>query len=133
MKTVTIEPDDSGSSRYGKSVKDLQTGISLHTGTYYGTLKHVTSYEEFSSDPTEKEGYYFALKLTNDGEGDIYTMITNGKMKDFKKVDDGFCVYRIRDPKTQKILVEYRDSESGAVLSEKKFTLYGLTLAEAEE
>lgn len=128
--SVTVKPDEGGTERYSKSVSDLQSNIVLHTGTYYGTLKHVSSYEEFSTLPDEQEGYYLSLELKNDGEGEVWTKITNGKMKDFIQVTDGYCVYRIHDPKKQTIIVQYRSGDE--ILDEKTYTLYGLTLADAE-
>lgn len=128
VKTVTVGVDDPSQNRFGKKVSELQRGIVLHTGTYYGTLKYVDGYTKFSNDVNLQKGHYLSLTLNKDGEDDVYTKIIGGN-GDWKKVDDGFCVYYIRDPKTQKIAVQTRNG--GNVTSEKVYTLYGLTMGEA--
>ena len=40
----------------------------LKDGTVTGTLKKVTGYTDFSSNPEEQSGYYFPFKLTKTGK-----------------------------------------------------------------
>lgn len=123
--SVVVSPDDGGTDRYGKKVSELQSGIKLHTSTYYGTLKYQDNYDIGLGEGKDK-GYFFSLKFDNKGEHDIWTKLTNADRNDFVKVDDGFCVYRVTDPKKQHVIVQYRDGNT--VLETQDYTLYGLEL-----
>lgn len=57
---------ESGSTvLFGKAVSDLQENVVVADGTITGTLKYVTGYTEFSSDPALQEGNYLAVNLAN--------------------------------------------------------------------
>lgn len=96
-------------------------------GEITGTLKKVEGYTGFSSDPTEQSGHYLALTFTADAGVTIKTQIINGKKKEPITVTDGFCVYRLIDPKTQKISVIFSKDD---VSETKTYGLAGLILAE---
>lgn len=50
---------------FGKAVSDLQENVVVADGAITGTLKYVTGYTEFSSDPALQEGNYLAVNLAN--------------------------------------------------------------------
>lgn len=57
---------ESGSTvLFGKAVSDLQENVIVADGAITGTLKYVTGYTEFSSDPALQEGNYLAVNLAN--------------------------------------------------------------------
>ena len=53
----------------GKQTSDLASNIAFNigndsvNGVISGSLKYVTGYTGFSSDPTEQEGYFLPFKL----------------------------------------------------------------------
>ena len=64
MTGLSIEADDAGSVRYGKAVSDLQSAVEVEGNAVTGTLKYVTGYTGYSSDPEDQEGNYLALAVT---------------------------------------------------------------------
>lgn len=60
-----------------------------------GTFKHVADYEEFSSVPTEREGYYFPVRFGADYSGKEITVQRRGGKA--KKSTDTEWVLRLTD------------------------------------
>lgn len=50
---------------FGKSVSELQDNVVVADGAITGTLKYVTGYTEFSSNPALQEGNFLAVNLAN--------------------------------------------------------------------
>ena len=64
MTGLSVEADDAESTRYGKAVSDLQSAVEVEGNAISGTLKYVTGYTGYSSDPEDQEGNYLALAVT---------------------------------------------------------------------
>ena len=76
----------------------------LKDGTVTGTLKKVTGYTDFSSNPEEQSGYYFPIKLTKTGTK--MTLKKNGVAQHGKQnmTFDPEIIFRVT--KTDKFAVE---------------------------
>lgn len=120
MISLTVKPVDGGTNKYGKDIKDLQDGITIEGDEITGTLKYVTGFDEFSSDPSEQEGNFLALDLSSEDGEEIITEVVNGTHGPVT-VDDGFCIYRITDKDTQSIKVTVTKG------GQSKIVQYGLT------
>ncbi len=73
----------------GKKASDLQEGVRIDDGKVYGTLKYVTEYTDFSSNPAEQEGYYVALHFACE---DASSIKVNGVTLD----EDGIIILIIK-------------------------------------
>lgn len=68
LAAYTVDADIADSvDLLGKKASDLQKGVFIVDGKIYGTLKYVTDYTGFSSNPNEQQGYYLALHYECDG------------------------------------------------------------------
>lgn len=107
---------------FGKTVSDLQSGVSIDGNEISGTLKYVADYSSaFSGE--EASGNYIALHFSVPEVDDatISVKVTNPVTLD----DDGIAVLRIRDKSTQTITVVA--SKSGYESVTKVYSLTGLT------
>ena len=98
-KAVTTRPSDikmtfdiaADFDLLGKVVANLQKDAGVSADNIVGTLKYVTDYTGFSSDPEEQEGNYLAFKVAFD---DAFTNITaqkgDGAEKDYDPTDSTF-------------------------------------------
>lgn len=106
--TLSVTPTDPSTTRYGKEVDDLQSNIEINEGSrqIVGTLRYVTGYTGYSGDPAEQSGNYLALDFAaTPAESVIQVEVIGGNSEGNPvTVDDGYCVFRIRDRK-QKIKV----------------------------
>lgn len=73
----------------GKKASDLQEGVYIVDGKFYGTLHYVTDYTDFSGLPEEQEGYYVVYHVAYEGADAIKV---NGATLD----SDGIMVQRIK-------------------------------------
>ena len=89
-------------------------------------MKHVTGYTGFSSNTSEQEGNYLALKVDADSEDAVATVELVGGTKGPVTLDDDMnIVLFIKNKDTQSIKVTItHDKES----IEKTYGLSGLTL-----
>lgn len=78
----------------GKTVSDLSNNnIEFNENLVSGTLKYVSNYTGFSSNPSEQEGYFFPFKLDTSGKSIDKTIATfevvggSGKKVNFDKSD----------------------------------------------
>lgn len=112
---------------FGKTVDDLQTGVSFGNGTVTGTLKYVDDYTGFSSKVEEQSGNYIVLKAEVPEVSDvtITVKITNPVTLD----SDGIFVGKIADKSSQTITVVA--SKTGLPSVTRTFTLSGLTVEAA--
>ena len=114
---------------YGKTVSDLQTGVSVSDSDITGTLHYVTGYTGFNgTEPSEQEGNYLALKFTPKTWDGILTVELVGGTKGPVTLSEGdaFCVFRIAN-NTQSIKVEFTDGDNDY---SKTYALTDLTLEE---
>lgn len=112
---------------FGKTVDDLQTGVSFGNGTVTGTLKYVDDYTGFSSKVEEQSGNYIVLKAEVPEVSDvtITVKITNPVTLD----SDGIFVGKIANKSSQTITVVA--SKTGLPSVTRTFTLSGLTVEAA--
>lgn len=124
MTSLSVEPIDGETEKYGLSVSSLQSNIEIVETEITGTSKKVTSYTGFSDVPEEQDGNFLALGFEATEGSTITTQVVNGT-KGEVTVTDGFCVYRITDNQTQKIRVTATKGGDKVV---KEYGLSGLTL-----
>lgn len=112
---------------FGKTVDDLQTGVSFGNGTVTGTLKYVDDYTGFSSNVEEQTGNYIVLKAEVPEVSDvtITVKITNPVTLD----SDGIFVGKIANKSSQTITVVA--SKTGLPSVTRTFTLSGLIVEAA--
>lgn len=91
-------------------------------------MKHVTGYTGFSSNTSEQEGNYLALKVDADSEDAIVTVELVGGTKGPVTLDEDMNIVLLiknKDKDTQSIKVTVNDGEDSAT---KTYGLTGLTL-----
>ena len=89
-------------------------------------MKHVTGYTGFSSNTSEQEGNYLALKVDADSEDAIVTVELVGGTKGPVTLDDDMnIVLLIKNKDTQSIKVTTIHNEESVT---KTYGLSGLTL-----
>lgn len=114
---------------YGKTVSELQTGISINGTAISGTLNYVTGYTGFNGlEVGEQSGNYLALKFDSDPWPTKLTVELVGGTKGpvtLTEDTDEFCVFRITSNTTQSIKVSADGHDT-------TYTLTGLTLTPEE-
>ena len=89
-------------------------------------MKHVTGYTGFSSNTSEQEGNYLALKVDADTEDAVATVELVGGTKGPVTLDDDMnIVLLIKNKDTQSIKVTVDNGENSTT---KTYGLIGLTL-----
>ena len=89
-------------------------------------MKHVTGYTGFSSNTSEQEGNYLALKVDADSEDAVATVELVGGTKGPVTLDDDMnIVLLIKNKDTQSIKVTVDNGENSTT---KIYGLIGLTL-----
>ena len=89
-------------------------------------MKHVTGYTGFSSNTSEQEGNYLALKVDADSEDAVATVELVGGNKGPVTLDDDMnIVLLIKNKDTQSIKVTVDNGENSTT---KTYGLIGLTL-----
>ena len=89
-------------------------------------MKHVTGYTAFTSNTSEQEGNYLALKVDADSEDAVVTIELVGGTKGPVTLDDDMnIVLLIKNKDTQSIKVTVDDGKDSAT---KTYGLIGLTL-----
>lgn len=97
-----------GETAYGKTVSELQTGVSVGDSEITGTLHYVTGYTGFNgSEVSEQSGNFLALDFSADQWPDTLKVEVVGGTKGPVTLtsEDHFCVFRIANKSTQKIKV----------------------------
>ena len=129
--TLTVNPTDPSTTRYGKEVDDLQSNIEINEGSrqIVGTLRYVTGYTGYSGDPDLQSGNYLALDFAATPADSVITVEVIGGASEGNPitVDEGYCVFRIADRK-QKIKVV---STNGDNIIERTYGLGSLKLKAA--
>ena len=89
-------------------------------------MKHVTGYTGFSSNTSEQEGNYLALKVDADSKDAVVTVELVGGTKGPVTLDDDMnIVLLIKNKDTQSIKVTVDNGENSTT---KTYGLIGLTL-----
>lgn len=88
----------------GKVISDLQENVEILEGKITGTLKHVTGYTGFSSNPELQEGNYLAIHNTSNLEDPIVVELIGGFYGPTTLDADGIIILRIAN-KEQKVKV----------------------------
>lgn len=89
-------------------------------------MKHVTGYTGFSSNTSEQEGNYLALKVDSDSQDAVVTVELVGGTKGPVTLDDDMnIVLLIKNKDTQSIKVTVDNGENSTT---KTYGLIGLTL-----
>lgn len=127
--SLSVDADVSDSvDLFGKVASDLQNDIVIGEDSITGTLKYVTDYTGFDSDPSLQSGNYIVLHMTVPGYEDSATIevtVTNPVVLD----EDGIVVLRIADKDSQTITVVA--SVEGLGNTTTVFALDGLTCEES--
>lgn len=111
---------------FGKTVDSLQENVVVEETEITGTLKHVTGYTGFSSNVSEQEGNYLALKVDPDSQDAVVTVELVGGTKGPVTLDeDRNIVLLIKNKDTQSIKVTVNNEDNS---STKTYKLTGLTL-----
>jgi len=102
---LKVEPEDPTDTILGKLVSSLQNNINVSDTGITGTLKYVTGYTGYSSDPAEQNGNFLALKFSAP-TGATTTIELLGGTTGVKTLDsDMNAVVRITNKRSQKIKV----------------------------
>ena len=111
---------------WGKSVTDLQSGITVGASAITGTLKYIADYSS-AFGTGEDSGNYLALHCAVPGEDDvtITVEVVGGTHGPSTLDDDGLIVCRIADKSTQTIKVVA--SKTNYTTVTKTYSLTGLT------
>lgn len=110
---------------FGKTVSDLQTGVTVSDDAITGQLHYVTDYVGFSNVVADQSGNYLAMKVsTNLGKDAVTTVELVGGTKGPVTLDsDMNIVIRIKNPATQTIKVV---ANKGTETITKVYDLSGL-------
>ena len=85
MIGFSVSPEDGEANLFGKTVDSLQENVVVGESEITGTLKHVTGYTGFSSNTSEQEGNYLALKVDADSEDAIVAVELVGGTDVYKR------------------------------------------------
>ena len=131
MIGLSVKAGDGESKYFGVPAKDLQSGVVISGLKVSGILHKQEKFSAFNpADPLEQTGYYLVLRLDGDPDATITTKMTGGSSKGVEKtVDDGFCVYLVKEPSEQKIVVKIKKDEDSV---ERTYDLSGLVLDEED-
>ena len=105
-RELTVDSNISNSvDLFGKTVNDLQTGVTIGEDSITGTLLYVDDYTGFSSDPAMQSGNYIVIHCEVNDTTPITVEVVNGVSGPVTLDDDGIAVLRIADKDTQTIRV----------------------------
>ena len=93
----------------GKTINDLQKGVTFIGNNIVGELKYVTGYTGFSGDVSEQSGNYLVTHYTANSDNDIVVELVNGTRGPVTLDEDGILISRITNKTTQKIKVTCGD------------------------
>ena len=125
--SLSVKPEDGEAVLFGKAVNELQSDVVVaDDDEVTGTLKYVNGYVDFSSNTSEQEGNYLALKVDADSEDAVVTIELVGGTKGPVTLDDDMnIVLLIKNKDTQSIKVTTTHNEESIT---KTYGLSGLTL-----
>lgn len=111
----------------GKTVSDLQSGVTFGANAIKGTLKYIENWTWFDSNPEINTGNFLVFKSALTGADKITAQLIGSKINPGPVVldSDGIAIFRIADKDAQMIqVVAYK----GGLTQSKLFDLSGLTL-----
>lgn len=111
-------------THYGKATSELQSDIVITSNAISGSLKKVESFPEWGSDG-EEGGNFLSLTMDKYDAEKVETKIDGGVNPEYKEVTDGFCIYKLTDTASQKILVKTTKDGKSVVTT---YNLVGLKL-----
>ena len=124
--SLSVKPEDGEVNLLGKTVKSLQENIVIGESEITGTLKYVNGYVDFSSNTSEQEGNYLALKIEAEpAEAETVVELVGGTKGPVALDDDMNIVLLIKNKDTQSIKVTTTHNEESIT---KTYGLSGLTL-----
>ena len=116
---------------FGLTVSDLQENVAISGSGFTGTLKYVTGYTGFSSNPAEQDGNYLAIHADDPNADKVTVEVVNGTAGERELDSDRTIVLRIANKTTQSVRV--KSYKNNAVKETKTYSLTGLTLEPASQ
>ena len=129
--SLSVKPEDGEAVLFGKAVNELQSDVVVADvvvadDEVTGTLKYVNGYVDFSSNTSEQEGNYLALKIEAEpAEAETVVELVGGTKGPVALDDDMNIVLLIKNKDTQSIKVTTTHNEESIT---KTYGLSGLTL-----
>ena len=124
--SLSVKPEDGEAVLFGKAVNELQSDVVVADDEVTGTLKYVNGYVDFSSNTSEQEGNYLALKIeAESAEAETVVELVGGTKGPVALDDDMNIVLLIKNKDTQSIKVTTTHNEESIT---KTYGLSGLTL-----
>lgn len=129
--SLTVSPTDPSTTRYGKSVSDLQDKIYINDHSIQGELSYITNWTEFSGDPTENTGNFLAIDLTFTNGASNYIKVIgglgDGSWKSFGL--DDYAVVRVKN-NAQTIIIKsvINEGQANEEVIERPLKCSGLKL-----
>ena len=124
--SLSVKPEDGEAVLFGKAVNELQSDVVVADDEVTGTLKYVNGYVDFSSNTSEQEGNYLALKIeVEPAEAETVVELVGGTKGPVALDDDMNIVLLIKNKDTQSIKVTTTHNEESIT---KTYGLSGLTL-----
>ena len=124
-----MEPENGETDVLGKTVAELQSGVTISGSTISGTLNNIDGYTGFSGNVAEQSGHYLVLRADTGNASDTITVeLIGGTVGHPVTLDsDRNIVLRIASTSTQSVKVVATDGKRTVT---KSYSLTGLTLAE---
>lgn len=124
-----MEPENGETDVLGKTVAELQSGVTISGSTISGTLNNIDGYTGFSGNVAEQSGHYLVLRADTGNASDTITVeLIGGTVGHPITLDsDRNIVLRIANTSTQSVKVVATDGKHTVT---KSYSLTGLTLAE---
>lgn len=124
-----MEPENGETDVLGKTVAELQSGVTISGSTISGTLNNIDGYTEFSGNVEEQSGHYLVLRADTGNASDTITVeLIGGTVGHPVTLDsDRNIVLRIANTSTQSVKVV---ATNGKRTVTNSYSLTGLTLAE---
>lgn len=124
-----MEPENGETDVLGKTVAELQSGVTISGSTISGTLNNIDGYTGFSGNVAEQSGHYLVLRAETGNASDTITVeLIGGTVGHPVTLDsDRNIVLRIANTSTQSVKVV---ATNGKRTVTKSYSLTGLTLAE---
>ena len=115
---------------FGLNVGDLQSNVNVGRNSIAGTLKYVTGYTGFSSNPEEQEGNYLVLHADDPDADKVVVELVGGTKGPVELDADRTIVLLIRNKATQSVKVQ--SFKNNTLKETRNFSLGKLTLEPAE-
>lgn len=127
--TVTVSAPDNATDLLGKTASELQSNISVGEDSITGKLLYVENYTGFSSNLSEQQGNYLALKVEADvTDAKLSTELLGGKSGEKILDSDGLIVFKVTNSDTQSVKISAVKGNDSVV---KVYSLKGVELVDA--